>query len=113
MNFQKHTYVRSPRLLRACRLIECQHCGINDGSVCAAHSNQGIHHKAKGIKADDSAVAALCHRCHHAVDQGRTMSRTERVQVWTEAHVKTVAELVRLGLWPACVPVPDTSVSTK
>ena len=60
--------------------------------------------KGRGIKATDSACASLCHRCHMEVDQGRTMSRNERVQVWTDAHLKTVAELVRLGLWPKGIP---------
>lgn len=105
----KFTYVRSPRLMQAYRRIPCQHCGIDDGTVCGAHSNLAEHGKGRGIKASDNRAASLCHRCHMAVDQGRCMARAERVQVWTLAHVKTVLELVRRGLWPVGVPVPDIS----
>jgi len=104
----KFPYIRSPKLLRACRSIACQHCGVDDGSVVAAHSNQAEHGKGRALKSSDVYVASLCHACHHAVDQGRTMSRTERVQAWTDAHIRTVAELVRLGLWPKDCPIPDT-----
>jgi len=59
------------------------------------------------VKADDSAVSALCYRCHMEVDQGRSMSRSERTNLWKDAHVKTVKQLLKLGLWPLDVPVPD------
>lgn len=111
--FPKTEYVRSPKLMQAYRKIPCQHCGIDDGTVVGAHSNQAQHGKAKSLKASDIYAASLCAKHHYEVDQGRTMSRTERVQVWTDAHVRTVAELVKRGLWPAGVPVPDTSGSTK
>ncbi len=104
----KFPYIRSPKLMQAYRKIPCQHCGIDDGTVCGAHANTAAMGKGRGIKATDSACASLCHRCHMEVDQGRTMSRNERVQVWTDAHLKTVAELVRLGLWPKGIPVPET-----
>ena len=107
MMFPKHSYIRSPKLLRACRLMACQYCGADDGTVCAAHSNQSVHNKAKGIKADDFAVAALCHTCHYDVDQGRTLSRAERVKLWTDAHRKTVRELIRQGLWPDGIQPPN------
>lgn len=109
MMFPKNEYVRSPKLMQAYRLLPCQACGIDDGTVCGAHSNSAEHGKGRGIKATDTACASLCHRCHLAVDQGRSMSRTERVRVWTEAHVSTVRELVRRGLWPLDVPQPAIS----
>lgn len=107
MTIPKFDYIRSPKLLQACRKLPCQHCSISDGSVCAAHSNQAEHGKGKGIKASDQYVASLCHACHYDVDQGRCLSRSERVKLWTDAHFKTVRELVRLGLWPDGVPVPE------
>jgi len=103
----KTGYVRSKALMLAYRRIPCQNCGVDDGTVCGAHSNQAEHGKGRGIKASDIFAASLCHRCHMAVDQGRTMSRAERVLVWVNAHVKTVRELVKRGLWPLDVPVPD------
>ena len=107
MNFPKHQYVRSKPLMLACRKIPCQSCGADDGSVCGAHSNQSIHGKSRGLKSSDIYVASLCFECHYSVDQGRNMSRSERVDLWTKAHYKTVRELVRLGLWPVGVAVPE------
>lgn len=103
----KFAYHRSKPLLQACRAIPCQHCGSDDGTVCAAHSNQAQHGKGKSIKASDQYVASLCFRCHSALDQGSRLSRDERVEMWTAAHRKTVRLLLSLGQWPAAVPVPD------
>ena len=103
----KFTYVRSKPLLKACRALACQHCGADDGTVCAAHSNQAQHGKGKSIKASDVYVAALCFRCHSNLDQGAHLSRDERVELWTAAHRKTVRLLLARGLWPMAVPVPD------
>lgn len=107
----KREYVRSPELLLACRLIPCQHCGADDGTVCAAHSNWAAHGKGKSIKADDNRVASLCARCHvPLLDQGSELSRAERITLWWAAHVRTVRELLQRRLWPATVPVPDLTV---
>ena len=107
MKFPKHQYVRSKPLMEAYRKIPCQACGIDDGSVCGAHSNSSAMGKGKGIKASDEFAASLCHSCHYSVDQGRNMSRSERVELWTKAHISTVRELVRLNLWPVGVVLPD------
>ena len=107
MAIQKFTYVRSKPLLQACRQLACQHCGTDDGTVCAAHSNQAQHGKGKSIKASDIYVAALCFRCHTELDQGAPLSRGERVAMWFTAWRATVRELLRRGLWPLTVPVPD------
>lgn len=106
MMYPKREYVRSPALLRACRQLHCQLCGASDGTIVAAHSNAGEHGKGRAIKADDNRVAALCHRCHHEIDQGHRLSAEERSQMWLRAHTRTVASLTRRGLWPADVPVP-------
>jgi hypothetical protein len=97
----KHQYVRSDKLMQAYRKIPCQHCGIDDGSVCGAHANGAKYGKGRGIKASDDRCASLCHACHMALDQGRTMTRTEREAMWEAAHIKTVDALKVLGLWPA------------
>lgn len=108
ISYPKHAYVRSPKLLEACRHISCQHCGADDGTVCAAHSNWGAHNKGGAIKADDNRVASLCAGCHVPIlDQGSKLSRAERQSMWWRAHVKTVRALIMLGLWPAGVPIPD------
>lgn len=102
----KFSYVRSQALLEACRAIPCQHCGREDGTVCAAHSNQGEHGKGKSVKASDVFVASLCFACHGQLDQGREWSQAERVAIWAAAHRRTVALLVQLGLWPAGIEAP-------
>ena len=92
MMFPKHVYVRNKRLLEAARHIPCQHCGAEDGTVVAAHSNEGVHGKGRGIKASDEFIAALCFTCHANLDQGR-MSKHDRAEMWHNAHIKTKAIL--------------------
>lgn len=109
---QKREYVRSKELREAYRKIPCQHCGRDDGTVCCAHSNWGVHGKGGGIKADDSRGASLCSACHVPVlDQGSKLSKSERQEMWWTAHVRSVGLLVERGLWPDGVPVPDISAA--
>lgn len=107
MRFPKHDYIRSKTLLRNAREIPCQHCGADDGTVCGAHSNQLIHGKARGLKSSDQYIASLCFRCHHALDQGAAMTKSERQEMWEAAHKKTVEKLTKLGLWPDDVPITE------
>lgn len=105
---EKHEYVRSKKLREAYRQLPCGNCGRQDGTVCCAHSNWAIHGKGASIKADDSRGAALCAACHVPIlDQGSKLSRAERQAMWWDAHVFSVRELVRRGLWPKDVAVPD------
>ena len=75
------------------RSSPCQHCGVSDGTVVAAHSNQLIDGKGRGLKAHDYRIAALCFRCHAELDQGAKMSKQERVNRWEAAHRATVGWL--------------------
>jgi hypothetical protein len=102
----KFYYVRSPKLLEACRRLPCQTCGIDDGTVVAAHSNQSKHGKGRSIKASDVYVASLCHTCHAEIDQGKRLSREDRAFVWNMAHYLTVRKLTRMNLWPAILEIP-------
>lgn len=104
---RKFDYVRSDALMRAYRLIPCQHCGADDGTVCGAHSNWAVHGKGRGIKASDIFAASLCHADHAELDQGLRLTEAERQAMWWQAHIRTVSELLRRGLWPEGVPVPD------
>ena len=79
--------------------MPCMACGIQDGTVAAAHSNQSKHGKGRSIKASDQYVAALCHRCHFEVDQGKG-TREEKNAIWDEAHRLTRMILEKDGLWP-------------
>ena len=84
---------RNQKLLEAVRAAPCMHCGVEDGTVCAAHSNQMRDGKGRSLKASDYRVAALCFKCHSELDQGRAMSREERLNMWESAHRATVGWL--------------------
>ncbi len=109
---EKRQYVRSTALMEAYRLIPCQHCGRDDGTVCGAHANWSIFGKGGHIKADDNRAASMCSTCHVPIlDQGSKLSKEERKAMWWRAHVRTVALLLAMGLWPARIPIPDTTTN--
>jgi hypothetical protein len=89
---------RNEKLLKSVRNLPCQLCGIEDGTVVAAHSNQLRHGKGRGIKASDWAIAALCFKCHAEIDQGSKLNKSERVENWQSAFEKTIAELFERGI---------------
>ena len=88
---------RNQKLLEIVREFECVLCGAEDGTVVAAHSNQLRDGKGKGIKAHDYRIAALCYRCHMAIDQGHRMNKQEKEAMWEEAHRKTIGYLFERG----------------
>lgn len=106
MPIMKFAYVRSARLLAACRTLDCQACG-RAGPSEAAHSNHACHGKGKQIKASDVFIAALCHSCHTRLDQGSDWSAEIRKFVFWQAHTRTVTLLVMHGLWPREIHLPD------
>ena len=84
---------RNQKLLEMVRKSPCQNCGSQNGTVCAAHSNQSRDGKGMGIKANDYRIAALCHSCHSDLDQGTRLSRSERLELWEAAHRATIGWL--------------------
>ena len=84
---------RNKKLLEIVRQSPCQHCGAQDGTVVAAHSNALRDGKGRGIKASDYRIAALCFRCHYEIDQGSKLSRLERTELWEDAHRATIGWL--------------------
>lgn len=88
---------RNKRLLEVVREAPCQMCGAQDGTVVAAHSNQLRDGKGRGLKAHDYRIAALCHICHHQIDQGFLWDREEKKQRWEEAHRATIGWLFENG----------------
>lgn len=87
---------RNPALLVLLRSAPtCMGClRANDGTVVAAHSNEG---KGMGLKASDGATCALCFDCHSAYDQGRHMTRDQRRAFFYEAHSRTIRWLFESG----------------
>jgi hypothetical protein len=61
--------------------------------VVAAHSNQMRDGKGRSIKAHDYRIAALCFKCHYEIDQGKDLSRAERLNIWEDAHRATIGWL--------------------
>ena len=96
---------RNRKLLDACHELPCQHCGISDGTVVAAHSNQLRDGKGRGLKAHDYRVASLCYACHMELDQGKNLSKQERIDLWEEAHRKTIGLLFERGFFEVTSPV--------
>ena len=88
---------RNKKLVEIVRESPCQHCGIQDGTVVAAHSNQLRDGKGRGLKSSDARIAALCYRCHSDIDQGRSLSKDQRVEVWESAHRATIGWLFENG----------------
>jgi hypothetical protein len=88
---------RNKKLLEIARKLPCCHCGREDGTVVAAHSNQLRDGKGKSIKASDYRIASLCFFCHSELDQGKNLSKQERVEMWEEAHRKTIGLLFENG----------------
>lgn len=88
---------RNKRLLELLREAPCQVCGIQDGTVVAAHSNQLRDGKGRSIKAHDFRSASMCYTCHARCDQGADLSKAERIEMWEEAHRKTIGWLFLNG----------------
>lgn len=89
---------RNKKLLELARLLPCQHCGIEDGTCVAAHSNQLLDGKGRGLKSHDYRIATLCYRCHAEVDQSCTLTKVARIEMWEQAHRATIGELFERGL---------------
>jgi hypothetical protein len=84
---------RDIKLLQSVRAAPCQHCGIENGTIVAAHSNQMRDGKGRSLKANDYRIAALCFTCHTELDQGKNLSREERLNMWEAAHRSTIGWL--------------------
>jgi hypothetical protein len=86
-----------PRLWVHVRSLECGRCW-REGRTQVSHSNQLIDGKGRGLKAYPWRVAALCDLCHVVIDQGKELSKSERLAEWERAHRWTVGELFSRGL---------------
>jgi hypothetical protein len=93
---------RNKKLLEAVRDFPCAMCGRQDGTVCAAHSNQQRDGKGTAIKAHDYRIASLCYTCHDMIDNHKELDKQERVDAWESAHRKTIGwlferEIIKIG----------------
>lgn len=88
---------RDRRLLDVVRDAPCMVCFKKDGTVVAAHSNQLRDNKGRSTKSHDFRIAAMCYTCHTRCDQGRDLSKEERIAMWEEAHRSTIGWLFLNG----------------
>jgi hypothetical protein len=89
---------RNAKLLKEVAKLPCQHCGLDDGTTVAAHSNQLRDGKGRGLKANDYRIATLCFSCHANLDQGKELDKSQRIEMFEEAHRKTIGELFEKGI---------------
>ena len=89
---------RNKKLLELARQIPCTLCEIENGTIVAAHSNQQRDGKGTGIKSADYRIASLCYGCHMELDQGRSYTKSQRLELWEQAHRKTIGELFERNL---------------
>jgi len=82
---------RSQKFMNLMRELPCSNCGSEDGTVCAAHRNEG---KGMGLKVSDALVIPLCYNCHMEFDQGKEMSRDGKRMLWDSLYIKTMSELI-------------------
>lgn len=89
---QREPRIRIPELLEAARGQACKNCGIEDGTVVAAHCNDQ-EFRGIGLKAHDCLVADLCFHCHDLAD-GRAggLGMEERRALWDRAFKRTVVQ---------------------
>lgn len=86
---------RSKKILELMREVPCGACGTNDGTVVAAHRNEG---KGMGLKVSDALVAPLCFSCHRYLDQGKDMTREERRDFWNRAYINGIQYMIENDL---------------
>lgn len=84
---------RSEKWLKTMRELPCGVCGVDDGTVVAAHRNEG---KGMGLKVSDALVIPLCFTCHRELDQGKD-SREHKRDRWNRAYINTIQTLVESG----------------
>lgn len=89
--YESRELFRNKKLLELMRELPCGNCGANDGTVVAAHRNEG---KGMGIKVSDALVAPLCITCHFELDQGKQMTRDERRDFWNRAYISGMQYLI-------------------
>lgn len=91
--FGKKGLFRSQKWLHLMRELPCAVCGSEDGTVVAAHRNEG---KGMGLKVSDCLVIPLCFVCHREFDQGG-QSREAKRDTWNRAYIDTIEKLISEG----------------
>ena len=64
-----------------------------------AHSNNPKHGKGGAMKSHDCFFVPACRACHREYDQGRTMTRDEKRELWDNAYLQFVVDAWKAGVW--------------
>jgi hypothetical protein len=51
-----------------------------------------------GLKVSDALVAPLCVHCHYELDQGKTLDRHLRREMWDKAYIRGIQYLLENNL---------------
>lgn len=104
---------RSRPLLDLAQQLPCtlRFDGCMGRSCVPAHSNWQSEGKGKSEKASDWAWCAACPHCHHILDAGKTMTRSQKREAWIKGFLMTVQLLWERALIvvsgkPAREPLP-------
>lgn len=84
---------RNPKRLERIRALSCCECGASPRSQ-AAHSNFGIHGKARGLKASDEYTIPLCHSCHQNFDQNLSQQTRQQRLDWFNKKLAFINEVL-------------------
>lgn len=90
---KKRPGYHEPKYLAACRGEPCylQIPGVCRGerdTVVPCHANWSDYGKGMGIKAPDIYTVPGCARCHACLDQGMTLTKTEKKATWEWAYTR-------------------------
>jgi hypothetical protein len=79
------TSYRNKKILQLAKGQDCQHCGQNDGTTVAAHSDLQRDGRGIGLKSWDCCIAFLCFTCHTDYDTHK-MSQSD----FDQAMIRTM-----------------------
>lgn len=104
-SYAKQPTPRNPHLLALARGKECLLrvpgvCNGDPETTVAAHSNQLIHGKSRGLKASDARSVWACARCHTWLDSSYVASREEKQEAFATGHQRQVIEWRKIAAGP-------------
>ena len=92
---------RNKKILKSAKGQPCtvrsDWCNGDPATTVAAHSNQSIHGKSRGMKAHECYIAYACSDCHRWLDESAA-SRAEKVEAFNAAMHRTWLLLLQNGV---------------
>jgi hypothetical protein len=78
--------------------------GDEGSTTVACHSNQLIHGKGRGLKADDCMSVWGCTRCHDWLDSGGEMTKKQKAKIFDNSWYAQVQEWHKIHQNPLLKP---------